>query len=148
MSRNCVWLRVHLVWSTKHREPTIEAVWQQDLYAYVAGIVRNKRCKLICAGGTADHVHLYIGLSNNVSVGSLVNTIKSNSAKWINTYHRSSQPFRWQRGYGAFTMNMKNEKGLRAYLANQRKHHERRSTEEEMVAFASMHGHLQREWLQ
>jgi putative transposase len=147
VSRNCIWLRVHLVWSTKCREPTIESAWQQDLYAYVAGIVRNKRCKLIGAGGTADHVHLYIALSNNLSVGSLVNTIKSNSAKWVNTNHGKSQPFRWQHGYGAFTMNMKNEKRLRVYIANQEKHHKRRSTEQEMVAFASMHGHRETEWL-
>lgn len=147
MSLNCIWVRVHLVWSTRCRLPIIEQAWQPALYAYIAGIVRNKRCKLVCAGGTSDHIHLYIALSSNLSVGSLVNTIKSNSAKWVNTNHGTSQPFRWQHGYGAFSMNLKSEKRLRTYIVDQKTHHERRSTEQEMVTFASLHGHQETEWL-
>jgi putative transposase len=109
MSRNCVWLRVHLVWTTKFREPMIDSAWETDLYAYIAGIAKNKGCHLIASGGMPDHVHLYVGLSNDISVGRLVNAIKSNSSRWINEVHPSGQTFRWQRGYGAFTMNQRNE---------------------------------------
>jgi hypothetical protein len=54
MARHCVWVRIHLVWSTKYRKPTIAEGWRQDLYAYIAGIVRNKAGKMIAVGGTGD----------------------------------------------------------------------------------------------
>jgi len=44
-------------------------------------------------------------------------------------------------------MNMKSESRLRAYIANQAKHHKKRGTEQEMVTFASLHGHQETEWL-
>lgn len=87
MSRNCIWLRVHLVWSTKNGEPHIRHTWQADLYAYIAGIIKNKGCRMIATGGTEDHIHLYVSLSNDLAVGSLVNAIKSNSSRWINQEH-------------------------------------------------------------
>ena len=148
MSRNCIWLRVHLVWTTKHRAPLIDRSWQEDLYAYISGIIRNKGCHMISAGGTEDHIHLYVSLSNDLAVGSLVNAIKSNSSRWVNTEHPSDERFRWQRGYGAFSMNLKSEGRLRAYIANQQRHHLKRTTEREMVGLASAHGYSQREWLQ
>lgn len=103
---------------------------------------------MIAAGGMEDHIHLYISLSNDLAVGSLVNAIKSNSARWVNAEHPSEQVFRWQRGYGAFTMNLRSEKPLRAYIANQEKHHRKRSTERELIGFAAAHGHSDAEWLQ
>ena len=147
MSRNCVWLRVHLVWTTKFREPMIDSAWETDLYAY-AGIAKNKGCHLIASGGMPDHVHLYVGLSNDISVGRLVNAIKSNSSRWINEVHPSGQTFRWQRGYGAFTMNQRNEGYLRTYIANQKRHHQARTAESEMLKLAKLHGHSDdRDWL-
>lgn len=148
MSRNCVWLRVHLVWTTKFREATIDPVWESDLHAYIAGVAKNKGCHLIAAGGMADHIHLYVSLSNDISVGSLVNAIKTNSSRWINQVHPLAQRFRWQRGYGAFTMNQKNERYLRSDIANQKRHHLARTAETEMLQLAKLHGHTHdSDWL-
>ncbi len=147
MSRNCIWLRVHLVWSTKFRAATINPAWQEDLYVYIAGIIKNRGCRMIAAGGMSDHIHLYVSLSSDLAVGSLVNVIKTNSSRWVNAEHPADDVFRWQRGYGAFSMNLRSEKHLRAYIAKQQKHHHERTTEQEMLAFASLHGHSEREWL-
>ena len=62
MTRNCVWVRIHLVWSTKYRESTVADKWRADLNVYIAGIIRNKGGKLISIGGTADHIHIYLSL--------------------------------------------------------------------------------------
>lgn len=48
---------IHLIWSTAHREACIEHEWQDPLYGYLGGVLKNKSSKLICAGGTADHLH-------------------------------------------------------------------------------------------
>ena len=51
-------LLVHLVWSTKNREPWISPEWSDNLYAYIGGTLRKKKAKLICAGGVSDHIHI------------------------------------------------------------------------------------------
>ncbi|MBC7856557.1 MAG: transposase [Pirellulaceae bacterium] len=53
---------VHFVWSTAKREPLIRKSWQDQLYAYMGGILANKKGKLLAAGGLADHVHVYASL--------------------------------------------------------------------------------------
>ncbi|MEX1027052.1 MAG: transposase, partial [Candidatus Paceibacterota bacterium] len=50
-------LRVHFIWSTKDREPRIREEFQADLYAYIGGILRERRHVLLGAGGVADHIH-------------------------------------------------------------------------------------------
>jgi REP element-mobilizing transposase RayT len=56
-------LLFHIVYSTKFRKPTIEKVWQDDLYGYVGGIIRENKGTLLCMGGVNDHVHLLAKLS-------------------------------------------------------------------------------------
>jgi putative transposase len=138
MGRNCVWVRVHLVWSTKHREPTIAAGWQQDLYVYIAGIIKNKAGKLISVGGTEDHIHVYLGLPSRVSLSVMVNAIKTHSCRWIRTNHLKT--FGWQRGYGAFSMNLKNEARLRRYIDNQARIHQARASHREYISLLKGHG--------
>jgi putative transposase len=138
MPRHCVWVRIHLVWSTKYREPTIEESWRGSLYSYIAGIIKNKAGRLICAGGTHDHIHIYLSLPSRVSLSVMVNAIKTHSCRWVRTNHRSE--FGWQRGYGAFSMNLKNEAGLRRYIANQKQIHRSRASHKEYAALVKVHG--------
>ena len=44
-------LNYHLVFSTKNREPLIEPSWQQRLYDYIGGILRQQDGVLLAAGG-------------------------------------------------------------------------------------------------
>jgi REP element-mobilizing transposase RayT len=138
MARNCVWVRVHLVWSTKHREPTIAEAWRESLYVYIAGIIKNKAGKLISIGGTADHVHIYLSQPSRVSLSVMVNAIKTHSCRWVRTNHHKE--FAWQRGYGGFSMNLKNEARLRRYIANQKEIHRSRASHQEYAALVKVHG--------
>jgi putative transposase len=138
MGRNCVWVRVHLVWSTKYREPTIADGWKQDLYVYIAGIIRNKKGKLISVGGTEDHIHVYLSLPSRVSLSVMVNAIKTHSCRWIRTNHHKG--FAWQRGYGAFSMNFRNEARLRRYIDSQTQIHQARASHREYVSLLEGHG--------
>jgi putative transposase len=138
MPRHCVWVRIHLVWSTKHREPTIAEAWREGLYKYIAGIIRNKTGTLISIGGTDDHLHVYLSLPSRVSLGVMVNAIKTHSCRWIRTnYHKE---FAWQRGYGASSMNLKNEARLRRYIDSQKEIHQARTSYLEYGSFLRLHG--------
>ncbi|MBX3282335.1 MAG: transposase [Acidobacteria bacterium] len=48
---------VHVVFSTKNRIDLIHPEIEAGLYAYIHGIVENKKSKLIIGHGTTNHGH-------------------------------------------------------------------------------------------
>lgn len=48
--------------------------------------------------------------------------------------------FRWQDGYGAFTVSYSNIEQVRRYITNQEQHHRRMTFQEEFVQFLERHG--------
>lgn len=56
-------LHVHIVFSTKFREPWIEPELRPRLFEVMGGILHAETCGLIGAGGTDDHVHLLVSVS-------------------------------------------------------------------------------------
>jgi len=59
---------VHCIFSTKHRRDTIPPELQEQLWAYLLGIANHLKIKLLAAGGTANHVHLLLGLPPTMGV--------------------------------------------------------------------------------
>lgn len=74
---------VHFVWSTAERQPLIAPEWRERLYGYFGGVLEHKNAKLICAGGTSDHVHLYASLPSTVTLAETVGALKANSSRWF-----------------------------------------------------------------
>jgi putative transposase len=74
---------LHIVFSTKHREPWIMAEVAERLYPYMGGIVRAEKGVLYDIGGVEDHVHLYLRWRPDNSVSDLMRTVKSRSSKWV-----------------------------------------------------------------
>ena len=60
-------LLYHIVYSTKLRKPLIQAEWQDDLYGYMGGIIRDEKGTLLIAGGMPDHVHLLAKLPPTIA---------------------------------------------------------------------------------
>jgi len=63
-------VHVHLIFSTKHREPLLQTLeLREQLYAYMATILRdNVDSPAIIVGGVEDHVHALVSLSRNVAI--------------------------------------------------------------------------------
>ena len=61
-------LPVHLVFSTKHREPLILDDVQARLYEYIGGTLRAQKSRLLASGGMPDHVHLLVLLSKEAAL--------------------------------------------------------------------------------
>jgi putative transposase len=119
---------VHCVFSTKGRVSSISD--PNHLCRYLGGLAKEKKLSLIVAGGTANHIHLLIALPAAVSLAKAVQDLKGNSSRWMNE-HGSS--FAWQEGYGAFSVSASNRRAVMAYIAEQPRHHEKRSFEEEFT---------------
>ena len=91
MAQTLVSLMVHVVFPTKNRERIIPPEIEPELFAYMGGILKNYESRLLDPGGTADHVHLLISQSKNVSSSSLMKDVKKDSSSWIKTKEASSE---------------------------------------------------------
>ena len=128
-------LLVHFIWSTAGREPWIGNDWREPLHAYTGGVVRNKKGKLLAAGGVADHIHLYASLPSTISIADLVNAMKANSSRWIHESFPNHRCFAWQEGYGAFSVSKSQEPKVIGYINKQKEHHQKHSFKDEYLEF-------------
>ena len=133
-------LRVHLVWATKDRRPWLDPEWRSRLFACAATTVTRTGCKLLCAGGATDHVHLYVQISATITIAKLVNAIKSNTARWIHQNFSHRRDFRWQHGYGAFSISASNDASLREYIRNQDRRHGEKKQPDDYQSLLDRHG--------
>ncbi len=124
---------LHIVFSTKNRVNLIAPEIEPKLHNYMAGIVSNLECRQLCAGGTRNHVHLLVSMSKKITVVDFFEVLKKESSKWVKTQGALFDGFYWQEGYGAFTIGQSGVAALRKYIANQKKHHEAVSFEEEFL---------------
>lgn len=133
-------LLLHIVYSTKYRRPSIKSAWQDELYAYFGGIIREQKGILLRTGGVADHVHLLAKLSPTFAISDVLRLLKANSSKWINDHHGSDLRFEWQSGYAAFSVSESQAAAVKQYIDNQQEHHHTQTFEEEFLAMLERHG--------
>jgi REP element-mobilizing transposase RayT len=128
---------LHVVFSTKERRKLIAPSMQPRLWAYIAGIARNHKFLVLANGGMEDHVHLLIQLPPVLSLAKAVSLLKANSSSWMKEH---GMKFAWQEGYGAFSVSASNLAAVERYIANQERHHRRRTFEDEFIALLKKHG--------
>ena len=128
---------IHLVFSTKNRQPFIGSESQPETFAYLAGTLNAIDCPAILVGGMPDHVHLLFVLGRVVALSQAVEEVKKESSKWAKTHVHPD--FYWQSGYGAFSVSPSNVPKVTQYIANQETHHQKMSFQDEMRAFLRRH---------
>lgn len=126
MGQSLVKNYVHLVFSTKHRQPLIKAPVEEELHAYLGGICNKLECTVIKVGGYTDHIHILCRLSTKIALMKLMEELKSHSSKWIKTKGAGYEKFYWQNGYGAFSVNPAQVENVIAYIENQHEHHRKK----------------------
>ena len=123
-------LYVHLIWSTKNREPILTPVLKHEVYKAINEIAIEHEIYLDCINGVEDHVHLLIRLRTDQSIADIVKTIKGNS--WEKFKEDPDRYVTWQDGYAAFSVSASHVKRVRSYIYNQEKHHRDKSFSDEM----------------
>jgi putative transposase len=88
-----------------------------------------------CINGIEDHVHCLINLKPSQSISTIVKQLKGESSYWINLNNMVEGEFKWQTGFGAFSVSHYNVPKVRKYILNQENHHKKMSFEEEMKKF-------------
>ena len=76
MSQTHLSLHYHIVFHTKDNRPAINAEWRDRLHSFLGGCTKTAGGIPIAIGGTADHVHLLIGLRATHRLADFVKDIK------------------------------------------------------------------------
>jgi len=129
---------IHLVFSTKHRQPFIVSDKQNDMFSYLAGTLNGLDCPAILVGGMPDHIHALFVLSRTLSVCKVVEELKKESSKWAK--ERIHPGFYWQTGYGAFSVSPSRVEKVKQYITTQEEHHRTSTFQDEFRALLRKHG--------
>jgi REP element-mobilizing transposase RayT len=141
MPQSLVQLYVHIVFSTKHRSPSLnDRAFRDRTHAYLKGICDNQGSPSLRVGGTEDHVHILCRLSKTLDVATLIRELKRESSKWIKDENPELADFYWQNGYGAFSVSPSHVAALIEYIINQEEHHRRESFQDEFRRLCKKYG--------
>ena len=131
---------VHVIYSTKNREPFLRDVeLRRGLEAYLAGTLEGVECPILAVRCVADHLHVLCRLSRTVSLAKLVETMKTESSKWIKRHDRGTSAFQWQAGYAVFSVSGSNASRVHRYIGTQDEHHRVKTFQDELRAFFRRH---------
>jgi putative transposase len=124
---------IQIVFAVQGRVNLISKRWKDDLYKYIAGIIKGKDQKSIIVNGMPDHIHVFTGLRPSMAISDLVRDIKNNSSNFINDNKFVKGKFCWQEGYGAFSYSHSHIEKVYNYILHQEKHHSKKTFKEEYV---------------
>lgn len=131
---------IHLIFSTKKRTPNLKKEVQQELKSYICKSAEEQELQILGIGGTENHLHVLLIMPPKYPVSKAAQIIKGGSSAWLNKHHFDKKKFRWQRGYGAFSINKSLVPATIAYINKQKEHHASLSYQEEFTAFLDKHG--------
>jgi putative transposase len=126
---------IHIVFAVKGRNSLINPSWEEELYKYISGIVRNKDQKMIAINGMPDHIHILIGMRPSCCLSDLVREIKKSSNEFIKEKKFTMFKFQWQEGFGAFSCSDSALDAVVGYINNQKTHHRKQLFKDEYTDF-------------
>ncbi len=134
MSQSYTNLIYHIVFSTKNRQPVIIENVKTRLYEYIGGTIRGVGGIALAINGMEDHIHVLAKLRADKTVSAVLRDLKANSSGWMHKVFPELKDFSWQNGYGAFTVSASQSEKVKQYIADQEKHHQKRSFRDEFIA--------------
>lgn len=133
-------LLYHIVFRTKNGINTIPEQHEKELYAYMMGIINNKKSKLYRIGGVGNHIHLLVDIHPTIAVSDFMKELKEYSSKWLKTNPNFPDFKGWAVSFAAFTYNLNDKQIIIDYIKNQKEHHKKESFETEYRNFLIENG--------
>jgi putative transposase len=131
---------LHIVFSTKHRQPFLKSPdIRKELFAYMATVLQELDSPALLINGVEDHLHILNSLSRSVPVKKVIEQIKTSSSKWIKGKGPAYRAFYWQSGYAVFSVSESKKDDVLRYIANQEQHHRRLTFQDEFRKLCERH---------
>ncbi|MBI5324685.1 MAG: IS200/IS605 family transposase [Ignavibacteriae bacterium] len=138
MSNTKIW--IHLIFSTKNREPYINSELKQKLISHIRENSKLKNIYIDFINCTLDHIHILISLAAEQSIAEVARLIKGESSHWINKNKMSKFKFSWQDEYIAASVSESIVNKVRDYIKNQEEHHKKKTFSEEFNEYLKKYG--------
>ena len=131
---------IHLIWSTKNREPILERELRQKVFDHIKVNAKDKGIYLDTIGGYVEHVHTLISLGSDQTIAKVTQLLKGESSHWINQSSLTRGKFEWQDEYIAISVSESMVDKVREYIREQEEHHRKKSFAEEYQELLHRHG--------
>jgi len=131
MANTYTQLHIQFVFAVENRMSLVQSSWEEELFRYISGIVKNTKHKLLAINGMPDHLHVFVGLNPTQAISDLMRILKGESSEWINKKRLVSGKFEWQKGYGAFSYGHSQIDQVYQYILRQKEHHKKQTFIEE-----------------
>lgn len=78
-----------------------------ELAAYVRALLETLGSNALAVGATRCELTIVTSLPRTMSTAHLVHCIKRGTERWLNAQPSVANPFRWQSGYSAMTVDLR-----------------------------------------
>ena len=131
---------VHLVWGTHNHENIITKELSKIIYDHLISRVVEESISIEKLFIRPEHVHMLFSLPSSKAMEDIARTIKGESSYWINDNNFTQTKFKWQRGYGAFSVSASQLEIVKNYIASQDTHHRVKTFTEEYNDWKNKYG--------
>lgn len=118
----------HLVWATKHREPTLTPEIEPIIHGYLRQKAIGLGANVFALNGSVDHVHVVASVPPKIAIAKFVGQIKAVASTKFNKSGYQEKPFFWQEEYAAFSFDGKRLPNYITYVERQKEHHAQSTT--------------------
>jgi putative transposase len=133
MANTYTQIYLHIIFVVEGRQNLLPAKNKEELYKYIAGMIREKRHKPFIVNGMPDHIHILLGYNPIEGLSTLVKEIKRCTSLFINNNKWVKGKFKWQLGFGAFSYSKSQINTVYKYIENQEVHHKKKTFREEYL---------------
>jgi REP element-mobilizing transposase RayT len=130
---------IHLIFSTKHRTPSIKKEFEEELKSFIVKASKDHELEVLAVGGMPNHLHALLAMPPKFPVSKAAQIIKGSSSRWLNKHFFEKETFRWQRGYGAFSINKSLVPATTKYIQHQEGYHAEYTYQDEFTAILEKH---------
>lgn len=129
-----------MIWGTHDHERILNKKTRVDLFHHLISVSCENGINIEKHNVQPEHVHILFSLSTDKNISQIAKSLKGESSRWINENNYINGKFRWQRGYGAFSVSASLLENVKNYIDNQDIHHKRKSFLEEYKEWAIKYG--------
>jgi putative transposase len=130
----------HIIFRTKSNMKTLSLTHSEELYKYIWGFLKNKKCHLYRINGMENHIHILTDINVQIAIADLMRDLKASSSGMLKKNENFPNFIGWAEGYAIFTYSFKDKDKIIEYIKNQREHHKTVSFEDEMRTLLTEHG--------
>jgi putative transposase len=131
---------VHTIWGTLNHERTLNQDLRLNIFQHLVERADELNITLNKMNIQPEHIHVLLELPSSTSIAEIAKNLKGECTNWINNNDLIQGKFRWQRGYGAYSVSASQIYKVEEYIKIQDGHHKRKTFQEEYKEWTIQYG--------